>query len=54
MIVRFYFNDEQIKEVMITIIPVEGDTVVIDKETYKVLDVIYNFDENYFVRVELI
>lgn len=54
MIVRFYLDGNQIKEVMITTIPVEGDTVVIDKETYRVLNVIYNFDENYFVKIELI
>ena len=54
MIVKFYLDGNQIKEVMITTIPVEGDAVVIDKETYRVLDVIYNFDENYFVRVDLI
>lgn len=54
MIVKFYLDGKQIKEAMLTTIPIEGDAVVIDKETYRVLDVIYNFDENYFVKIELI
>ena len=53
MIVRFYFDDKLIKEVMLTTIPIVGDSVVINQETYRIHDVIYNFDENYFVRIEL-
>ena len=53
MVVKFYYKYELLKEVMLTIVPTVGDSIVIDKETYNVNDIIYNFDENYFVRVEL-
>lgn len=54
MIVKFYYKDKLLKEAMLTTIPVMGDSVVIDKKTYNVIDIIYNFDENYFVKIELI
>lgn len=53
MLVKFYYNDGIIKEVMLTTIPHTDDIIVIDGFHYNVQNVIYNFDEEYFIRIEL-
>jgi len=53
MLVKFYLYDTIIKEVMLTTIPHTDDIIVIDGFQYSVQNVIYNFDEQYFIRIEL-